>query len=218
MWIAAKQAAKEGRLDDIPASLYIPYKRTFDAIWKEEKNKVKPMTNFIPRPWQNYILRQLEQPPHPRNIYWYWEETGGVGKTTLANYLLRNLGAVVLSSGKSNDIAYLLDSPKIVLFDLSRSQEDHVNYGIMEDIKNGRVFSPKYESMVKVFDIPHLLVFANFPCPHGKFSSDRIKLTNLGEEEDEDAPTTPIRDYVSSYVDGFVPPQDNSLFDNRDFE
>lgn len=88
---------------------------------------------------------------------------------------MRNHQATVLSSGRSADIAYLLCAPKIVVFDLARDKVEHTNFGVMEDIKNGRIFSPKYESSVKIFASPHVIVFANEPCPAGKFSVDRIE-------------------------------------------
>lgn len=77
----------------------------------------------------------------------------------------------------------MLDSPEIVVFDLAKEKAtqgfDTVNFGVMEDIKNGRIFSPKYESRVKCFKSPHLIVFANDRCPPGKFSSDRLREVNI---------------------------------------
>lgn len=174
MWEEARELAREGRFDEIPADLYVRHMRNFHLIYREERNKRTPITDFTLKPWQQELLDIIVGPVDPRKIYWYWEETGGVGKSWFATFLMRNHEAVVVSSGKSADIAFLLDQPRIVCFDICRDGIDHVNFGIMEDIKNGRVFSPKYESAVKSFDIPHVVVFANCPPPHGKFSRDRI--------------------------------------------
>lgn len=181
MWEKARQAAREGRFDDIPAQLYIPHIRNFQLIYKEARNKVTPIPDVTLRPWQLQLMSLLENKPDPRKILWYWEETGNVGKSWMASYLLRNHGATTISTGKTADIAFLLDNPTIVVFDLSRSGMEHVNYGVMEDIKNGRIFSPKYESSIKAFDIPHIVVFANVPCPDGKFSVDRLQQVRISE-------------------------------------
>lgn len=181
LWESARELAREGRFDEIPAQLYIQHMRNFQLIYREERNKRTPIEEFELRAWQQDLLDKLEGPVDNRKIYWYWEETGNVGKSWMATFLLRNYDAITVSSGKTADIAYLLDNPKIVVFDIARDAIDHVNFGVMEDIKNGRIFSPKYESAVKSFDIPHLVVFANCPCPHGKFSADRIDSINLTE-------------------------------------
>lgn len=99
-----------------------------------------------------------------------------MGKSWMATYLQRNHQAVRITNGKSADIAHCLDHPKIVIFDISRATSlDVFNFPIVEDIKNGSVFSPKYDSAVKFFDTPHVIIFANLPCPAGKFSVDRLR-------------------------------------------
>jgi len=181
MWDGAYQAAREGRFDDIPPQLLVPHFRNFRMIYQEERNRVEEIRDFVLRRWQQKLMDILDGAVDTRKIHWFWENTGNVGKSWMATFLLRNKGATVLSSGKNADIAYLLDQPKIVVFDISRDSMEHTNFGVMEDIKNGRIFSPKYESRVKCFDIPHLIVFANEPCPYGKFSADRIQEHNLSE-------------------------------------
>lgn len=138
-----------------------------------------PMTDFIPRPWQKDLIDMLSLPVHPRKIYWYWEASGNVGKSYLASYLALNMNALVVTSGKTSDIAHAYDGQSIVVWDLSRFQLEHVNFGPMEDMKNGRIFSPKYDSTVKYFDIPHVVIFANWPCPPGRFSADRLEEVHL---------------------------------------
>lgn len=131
------------------------------------------------RPWQALLVARLEKEPDPREILWFYDPVGNRGKSWMARYLAINHGASVFSSGKSADVAHALDNPRVVVWDLSRSQEEHVNYGVMEDVKNGVIFSPKYESGTKIFPIPHVVVFANFVCPVGKFSEDRLRYKEL---------------------------------------
>jgi len=134
---------------------------------------VAPLEDVVLRPWQQRLVSRLEGEPHPRRIIWVTDSTGNVGKSFLAKYLAMNMGALVLNGGKSADVAYMLDNPRIVVWDLSRTQEEQVNYGLMESVKNGLVFSPKYESCVKTFPSPHVVVFCNFGWPGEKFSADR---------------------------------------------
>lgn len=190
MWENVREAAKEGRFEDIPAQIFISHMKNIKQIYTEHKNKLSPMENVILKPWQAQLEEIAMQEPDDRTIHWYWSKKGKDGKSFMATYFLRNHGATVLSNGKCADIAYLLDSPKIVIFDISRERSEQqnfeqVNFGVMEDIKNGRIFSPKYESTIKCFDSPHLIVFANAPCPYGKFSEDRIKEVNIPDRVNE---------------------------------
>lgn len=202
MWENARQLAKEGRFDEIPAELYIKHLQHFQQIRNIEISKHKPMENITLRPWQQDLLQKLQQPPDSRTIYWYWSEQGNVGKSFMATYLARNHGALTLSSGKTQDIAYIFQPTKIVCFDLARcTNMDHVNFIVMEDIKNGRIMSSKYMSCVKYFDSPHMVIFANKPVPHGVLSDDRIKEVRLTPEGVEPA----------AYAPNFNPPDDHLL-------
>lgn len=131
------------------------------------------------RPWQRELLDILEGPVDPRKIYWYVDTDGGKGKSFLASYVASNLESFISTGGRSQDIAYAYRRQPIVIFDIPRDAIDFVNYGVLEQLKNGVMSSNKYESVVKVFPKPHVVVFANFhPC-HGKFSADRLVLTVL---------------------------------------
>lgn len=62
---------------------------------------------------------------------------------------------------------------ELVVIDIPRCNENKVSYQAIEDLKNGMLFSTKYESAMCVFDAPHVLVFANFPPERAKLSADR---------------------------------------------
>lgn len=131
------------------------------------------------RPWQERLATILEAPVDPRKVLWYWEATGATGKTTMARYLARNKGAFYSNGGKTSDIAYAYNEEPIVVFDFVRSQEEHINYGIIEALKNGMVTSNKYQSCTKIFDIPHVVVFANFQPDVTKLSEDRWEIVEI---------------------------------------
>ena len=49
------------------------------------------------------------------------------------------------------------------------------NYEALESLKNGAMFSPKYESKSKVYDMPHVIVFANWQPDRIGLSIDNIQ-------------------------------------------
>ncbi|WAR27256.1 MREP-like protein [Mya arenaria] len=110
-------------------------------------------------------------------------KAGGVGKTTLAKYLKCVKGAAVFMNGKSADIAHAYNCEKIVVFDFARCMQEFVNYSIIEAIKNGLIFSPKYESKSLQFKEPAVIVFANdVPCLK-QLSEDRWNLMTIENEQ-----------------------------------
>lgn len=139
------------------------------------------------RPWQQDIVNILDGEVDDRKIYWYWESVGNIGKSALVKYLHLKREALVCQSGKEADILYHVmmsdietKDPGIVVYDIPRSHEGHVSYSALEQIKNGMIFSPKYESGSKCFNPPHIVIFANFPPAFpDKMSSDRWVIREL---------------------------------------
>lgn len=138
------------------------------------------------RRYQSRLLGLVDKDPDPRKIHWYYDDEGNTGKSWFTRYLIAMRGAQRFSNAKSADIAYALDNPKIVVFDFSRSQQEHINYSIIEDIKNGVVFSPKYESCTKMFRSPHVICFANWICDGSKMSADRWDVCKIKPEDCEE--------------------------------
>nr|WAE42579.1 MAG: replication associated protein [Cressdnaviricota sp.] len=126
------------------------------------------------RPWQQDLYNELLTTPHPRKVIWYVDEIGGKGKSAFTKFLAIKLQADCFNNGGTNHIAYALsDQPKICIFDFSRSNEERVNYSVLECVKNGHLFSAKYESKSKIFNTPHLVVFSNFFPERKEMSEDR---------------------------------------------
>jgi len=130
--------------------------------------------------WQRDIFNLCKTEPDERSIYWFWEEIGNKGKTTLCKFLSYHLGAIPLE-GKKNDILYCAAefNSKIYIWDLERSMEEYVSYGALEKIKNGYFMCSKYESKPIIRNNPHVIVFANFLPKTESLSADRWKIFNL---------------------------------------
>lgn len=128
--------------------------------------------------------RDFEDAKFGRKVHWYWEEAGGWGKSVLATYMIDQMGALELS-GATKDafhgLSTVLDQRDvpIIIFDIPRSQHEYVSYTSIEKIKDGKLFSPKYEGGMRRFNRPHVLCFANQPPDVDKLSHDRWIVTNL---------------------------------------
>lgn len=179
-WEEIKALAIAGDIESIPAAYYIPFYRTLKQIADDH---YKPDVDFditYLYLWQTELISKLDMKPDPRKIMWYWSDQGGVGKSTFARYLVKHYDATLLNNAKSQDIAYALPrEPKVIVFDLSRTMEGHINYDIMEQIKNGVVFSTKYESRTKFFKVPHMIVFANYEPNKSAWSEDRYFIVKI---------------------------------------
>jgi len=137
------------------------------------------------RTWQDDILNLYLGPIDERKIYWFWEPTGGIGKSAFIKFMIVTHSILFCSGGKHTDIMNLvfnqdMDNSRGVFFDIPRAHEGKISYSALECIKNGMVCNTKYETGVKIFNSPHVFVFANFPPDdESKMSADRWVITEL---------------------------------------
>lgn len=134
---------------------------------------------FKPRDeWQFDLLAFCHSPSHPRQVRWYHDATGGLGKS----YFCRTFGhriSYIITGGKHADIFYAYNHEPFVFFDWPRSAEDTFPYGVVEAFKNGYFLSTKYESVPVKFQPPIVIIFANFEPDLAKLSQDRWEIINL---------------------------------------
>jgi hypothetical protein len=132
--------------------------------------------------WQLKVIDILNSKPDKRTIHWFWEPKGNVGKSTLCKYLVLNHNALMLT-GKSNDMYNMLakypEKRKVIICDIPRSSLGYINYAAIEQIKNGLVFSGKYEGAQLVFNCPHVIVFANELPRQEEMSKDRWNVVRI---------------------------------------
>jgi hypothetical protein len=122
----------------------------------------KVVVNPVLRPWQSMLEARLTGVADGRTITWVYDPIGNNGKSWLCNYLVRNKGAIVLD-GKSTDMYYGYNEQKVVCMDIARGQSENMAHlhVAAEKIGSGTIFNSKYESGMKVFDPPHIVIFAN---------------------------------------------------------
>ena len=56
---------------------------------------------------------------------------------------------------------------------------EHINYEIIEEIKNGHFYNTKYVPEARVFDNPHVVCFSNSYPDKTKLSADRWDIIDL---------------------------------------
>ena len=78
------------------------------------------------------LIEELHKAADPRKVIWYVDDKGNSGKTYLTKYLLTEGHTMRYENGKSADVKYAYQGQDTVVFDLSRSQETHVNYEVIE--------------------------------------------------------------------------------------
>jgi len=130
------------------------------------------------RPWQKKILDIISKEPDDRAVYWFWSAAGNIGKSSFCKYLVVKHSAVFIDEGKKADIMHRIaeadmDASNLVVFDVPRANGCNISYKSVKCIKNGMIFSGKYKSKSKLFNPPHVIVFANEPPDLGALSADR---------------------------------------------
>lgn len=111
---------------------------------------------------QKFWMHLLDNVVSKDQILVILDKKGGIGKSTFATYLDLELGGLCLQNAKSTDIAHAYKMEDYVMFDYARSNEDKLNYPVLENLKNGCIFSPKYDSGSKRFPRPKIILFTNF--------------------------------------------------------
>jgi len=169
-----------------------------DDIKITVKRKIKdPLEGKELYGYQEKVLNILKKEPDERKVYWFWEENGGVGKSALVKHIyLKNTDRMIIATGKGNDVRNQINyhingneklklEPKeldIAILDISRTVEDYVSYEVIEQIKNGLLYSGKYEGGMCAFNSPHVIIFANFEPKYDALSSDRWRVYNIDED------------------------------------
>lgn len=142
------------------------------------------------RPWQKEIDTLLKKEPDDRKVYWYYDTVGNIGKSAFTKYCVAKYNALPINSGKHSDLInmvfnYLEKNEELncVIIDVPRNNGNHVSYTAIEDIKNGLIVNTKYETGCKLFNSPHVIVFANEPPDLSKLSADRWIITDISNYE-----------------------------------
>jgi len=168
------------RLREEHSSVFLRCKR-FCLDYLDDNRKAIPIPDHPLHSWQSDVLAICNGPPNDRTIVFVVDVTGGCGKSWLCSFIENQVEkAQVLKASKRDDMAYALsDDVKVLLVDVPRCYMEHLSYQFLEDVKDGRVFSPKYESRTKRFLPPHVIVFCNEDPNMEKLSADRYSIVRV---------------------------------------
>lgn len=137
---------------------------------------------FPLRPWQQALNQVLLTAPDTRTIMFVVDTEGNQGKSWFAGYYCElHSNAQIIVPGRKADMAYVVDQESRVFFmDCPRSKQgEFIQYDFLEELKTGRVFSPKYESVVKRLNPVHVVVMTNERPDMSKLSQDRYKIVEI---------------------------------------
>ena len=147
-----------------------------------------PQVEVILRPWQERLVEVMK--PSEREIIWIVDPAGNEGKSWFQKYLkdihgLRVFDANIRRSSKcilhilSKEIVSLID---IFLFNVPRSfNMDEFPYEMLEELKDGKAESIKYNSIKLQVNIPNtVLVFSNENPDKERMSKDRWIIYLIG--------------------------------------
>ncbi len=161
--------------------VYAKYK-SFVMEYVVDNSPQRTVPTYVLHEWQQDLLTKLDADPDDRTIQFVVDQTGNNGKTWFAHwYASKNTNCQVMCPGKRADMAYILRTDiRVLIMDAPRSKQgEFIQYDFLEDVKNGYVFSPKYESSVKSLQNLHLVVLMNEPPDLTKLSFDRFDITYL---------------------------------------
>lgn len=147
--------------------------------------------------WQQEIVDLHRTEPDGRFIHWYWEPDGKAGKSVFMRHMILRYNVFPLGSASTKDMAYafrkMQPEQKMIMINLPRTLEGHVNFTAIEGLLDGMVFSSKYESNFVMRNYTHLVFFANWKPDENKVSPDRwiikdIRGNLLGGGDDDTTP------------------------------
>lgn len=136
--------------------------------------------------WQKMVQDVCLQEPDGRTINWFWDEVGNKGKSAFCKYMFVKHNTLVIQGGKLADIMNIIfntnmDIVECIIIDVPRCNGNNISYNAVECILNGMITNTKYETGVKVFNPPNVIVFSNFEPIMEKLSEDRWKIINLND-------------------------------------
>lgn len=173
-------------------------------VTKEESRVAGPWTDkdeevYIPRQireitnlfnWQKDIIAD-ENVWNTRIINILLDTNGGIGKSTLVNYMRAyRIGRRIPPVNDFRDLMRMvMDMPtsKLYLIDMPRSMSKSGLMGLysaIEEVKNGYAFDDRYHFKEKIFDCPNIWVFTNQMPDKNLLSADRWRFWEVNENKE----------------------------------
>lgn len=180
-WVSSLESAPtERQIAQEYPSLYVRYSRKLLQL----VGHLRPLPVLLDldavqlHGWQSDLAAILDEDPDPRKINFVIDYAGNKGKTWFSRYWFTKFPdkTQLLSVGRRDDLAHAIDKTKKFFFlNVPRGSMEFLQYSILESLKDQLVFSPKYESEMKILDcLPHVIVLCNEQPDNDKLSADRF--------------------------------------------
>lgn len=181
-----KRSVKEGVTDmktlrELHSSVCALYPRFVKDYVRDNQEKITVEAHPL-RIWQQELNQILINAPDKREVIFIVDTVGDKGKSWFAHYYCDlHDNAQIIIPGKKADMTFVVEESKRVVFlDCPRSKQgEFIQYDFLEELKNGFIFSPKYESMNKRMKTPHVVVLMNEEPDMTKLSRDRYRIIRL---------------------------------------
>lgn len=138
------------------------------------------------KPWQQDILDLIQKEADDRTINWIYDPKGNNGKSFLKKYIALTTPSVTCDGKKENvfhQVSIKINEdniiPKVILMDIPRDMMEFFKYGTIEQLKDGHIYSGKYEGSEIFLPPVHVIIFSNSYPDTTKFSADRWRITTL---------------------------------------
>ena len=216
-YFKAPGATMKGFREEFPG-LACKYANYFQQYYEDNlKPEIEQLDFANLYHWQEFLLYDVIcKKPHSRRIYVILDTVGEAGKSTFANWVYSMFPDTcqILGTGKASDLAHAVKAETtLFLFDFTRASDIEPPWGFIEEVKNQRVWAPKYVSSTKIIlKKPHCIVFTNTPVPAGKYSKDRLYVIDVSPVPDYpifDVPSSSSSSssrFVASSAPNFIPP------------
>ncbi len=148
------------------------------------KHKVKTFPLLL---WQQTLYERLCRPADDRSITFIVDSLGNKGKSWFARYYtdIHTNGQIIVPGKKADMALVVREETKVFFFDCPRSKQgDYIQYDFLEELKNGFIFSPKYQSKNKKLAVPHVVILMNEHPDLSKLSIDRYDVVTLTEADE----------------------------------
>lgn len=138
-------------------------------------------------PWQEELEDIIINCTSERDIYWIWEDIGGVGKTAFIKYMIAKHNCLLCGGGKRADVINIIfnnknymtrSGLKVVLFDIPRCNKN-ISWGAIEEIKNGVIINTKFETGTFICNSPVVVIVSNERPDITKLSLDRWNIYKI---------------------------------------
>ena len=147
---------------------------------KEKLEKLEEL-----KEWQKIVLQKLRE-QNNRKVLFVVDPVGGAGKSALGKHIVAHGNAWMTRGGKFADLTHAWckeEEHEYVIFDMAKCTKfEFWPYSFIEQLKDGMVFTPKYDSSQIVTSRKKIVVFCNEVPDRTKLSKDRYDVMFISRE------------------------------------